>query len=45
MFDELEKSGCPLALLAAGLTTLNAAKRCRLSARDVGARLGRYRAE
>ncbi|MGE4302739.1 MAG: hypothetical protein AB7E24_01760 [Novosphingobium sp.] len=46
MFDELEKSGsCPLALLAAGLTTLNTAKRCRLSARDVAARLGRYRAE
>lgn len=45
LFDEFEKAGgCPPAVLAAGLTTLNSAKRCRLPAREVTVRLERYRA-
>lgn len=45
LLDELEKSGCcPLASLAAGLTALAAGKRCRLPARELAARLERYRA-
>ncbi|WP_454887303.1 hypothetical protein [Sphingomonas oryzagri] len=45
LFDEFEKAGCcPLATLAAGLTTLNSARRCQLPEREVAARLGRYQA-